>query len=321
MVRTGRGTGARLRAGAVVGVLVLALTACQTGREGADVPDGTPGGTDGTGEPGDPRDEPATWEGAELVLEGRTGGGFVPWGYDARQVPSLSVYRDAEPAGGRAIVTGPTTLQYPGAALPNLLQVRLDDDVVAGLVDAAEEAGLLGPAPDYGRPNVADLPTTTVTLRVAGEEYVHEAYALDVAPPEPVGDDGALPGWDDGLTDDQRAARAALTGFLRQATEATSGSGGAQPYEPTALAVLAMPAGEWTGEAELTPDVVPWPLSVSLAEGGCRVVAGDDAATLLATLASATELTRFEQDGVAYEVAARPLLPHESTCADAGIQG
>ena len=322
-------------AGGVAGVLVLALAGCQTGRGGADVPeDVLPGGSgDGTGGAGE----------YGLVLQVASGGGFVPIGWDFRQVPSLTVYGD-----GRAIVTGPVTLQYPGAALPNLRDVRLGDEAVAEILAAAEAAGLLGAAPDYGMPPVADVPTTTVTITAGGETYEHAVYALgmesaEMGPAEeaPVegdggegdgaegdGAEGDLPGagapvWDDGLTDAQREARATLAGFVQRANElvdAASAEGAEQPYEPQGAAFLAMPAGDWPG-AEIAPTVLPWPLDgVALADATpCAAVTGAAAVPLLDVLHDADELTQFEQDGATYAVFVRPLLPHETSCADLGF--
>lgn len=300
-----------------LGSLILALAACQTGRSD-DVRDDDgfdPGGDVGRAA-------------GDLVLQVSSGGGFVPWGYDFRTVPALTVYGD-----GQVVAPGPMTLQYPGAALPNLLQTRLSTDDVTEIVRAATDAGLLALAPDYGMPGIADLPTTSVTIVVGGERFEHAAYALGMesplAVPESADGDAELSGdadlynvvgpWDDGLTEDQRAARATLTGFIQRANEIVGAAGAEDPYIADALAYLAMPASEWAGEPDFEPTVLPWPLETSLAAEGCTAVSGDDAATLLATLAQANDLTQFEQDGVAYQLFARPLLPHEATCADLGF--
>ena len=306
--------------GALAGVLVLALAGCQTGRaddgggagSGGDVSDG------GADEGGDLPE--ITGDGSTLVFQVHSAGGYVPWGYDFASVPSLSVYAD-----GTVIVSGPTTLEYPGKVLANLRVVHLPDGALEDLVETAADADLLAPEPDYGMPNVTDLPTTTVTIAVGGETFEHAAYALGVGTDvgtdgNAPGDEGMVGGGDPGLTDEQSAARVALAQFVQQVNELVGAAGAEEPYPVTALGVLAMPVdpAAQAGTDGIEPQVVPWPVAgVALAgAGGCALVDGADAETLLATLADANQLTQFDQDGVVYQAWFRPLLPHEATCAD-----
>lgn len=301
----GRGTRRGLVVAAAAGALVLALAGCQTGKD-----DGAGAGSGGG--VGDAAE--VSGDGSTLVLQLHAAGGFVPWGYDFANVPEVSVYAD-----GTAVVHGPMTLQYPGAALPNLQTLQLPDGVLDELVAAAAQAGLLAPPPEYGQPGVTDLPSTHVTIAVGGETFEHVAYALGAGPGEDGPDsEGMFGGGASGLTEEQSAARQALGAFVRQVRDAV-GAGGEEQYVPTAFGVLAMaqdPAA--TADVEgLDGGVLPWPVGGGLADAGeCLLVDGEDAATLLATLAEANELTRFEQDGVTYDVFVRPLLPHESSCAD-----
>ena len=300
---------------AVAGLLVLALAGCQTGRadDGGDAGAGSEGGSDVD----DGRDLPeVTGDGSTLVLQVHSAGGFVPWGYDFAAVPSLSVYAD-----GTAIVQGPMTLEYPGKALPNLQVVHLPDGALEELVAAADDADLLAPGPDYGMPNVTDLPTTTVTIGVGGETYEHAAYALGAGPGEMSADDeGMFGGGESGLTEEQSAARVALAQFVQRANELVGATGAEESYAISALGVMAMavdPAVD-SGVEGIEIQVLPWPVpGVGLAEAGqCALVEGADAQTLLATLDDANQLTQFEQDGVVYQAWFRPLLPHETGCAD-----
>ncbi len=299
--------------GAVAGVLVLALAGCQTGRAD-DGGDADAGGGDDVTDTGDLPE--ISGDGSTLVLQVHSAGGFVPWGYDFAAVPSLNVYAD-----GTAIVLGPTTLEYPGKALPNLQVVQLPDGALEDIVAAAADADLLAAGPDYGMPNVTDLPTTTVTIAVGGETYVHAAYALGAGPGETTADhEGMFGGGDSGLTDEQSAARVALAQFVQRANELVGATGAEQSYAITALGVLAMPvdpAAQVDVEG-IDVQVLPWPVpAVALSGAGqCALVEGADAQTLLTTLAGANQLTQFEQDGVTYQTWFRPLLPHETGCAD-----
>ena len=301
-------TGALL--GVLAGVVALTLAGCQTGR--AD--DGDPGGGGDVTEGGDVPD--VTGDGATLVLQVHSAGGFVPWGYDFASVPSLSVYAD-----GTAVVHGPTTLEYPGKALPNLQVVRLPDGTLQEIVAAAAQADLLTPGPDYGMPNVADLPTTTVTIAVGGQAYEHAAYALGAGPGEATaGDEGMFGDGDSGLTQEQSTARVALAQFVQRVNELVGATGAEESYVIGSFGVMAMPVDPATdqGGEGIDVQVLAWPVpGVALAEAGqCALVDGADAQTLLATLAEANQLTQFEQDGVTYQTWFRPLLPHETSCAD-----
>lgn len=293
--RTGR------TAGAMVALAALALTGCASLQSG---PGGSGDGGSGGADDGAAQTEP--------VLQVVRSGGFVPMGYDFATVPELTVYAD-----GVAVTHGPQVLIYPGPALPNLLTQDLSDDDLAALVDAAREAGLLEGAPEYGQPPVADAPTTYVTLTVDGETYVHEAAALGTG-------DGTDGGDAAGLTEDERAARIALSEFVAGAHELVGTAGEGDAYDIGAFAVMALPTVEVPAEegVDAAPDemerqVLPWPIGLSLAESGeCVLVDGDEAATLEETLAGASTATLYEQDGVRYDVFFRVLLPHESGCSD-----
>lgn len=312
-VRRGARVGATTAA--VAGVLVLALAGCQTGA--AD--DGGDGGSGAGGSGGSGGDVPdVSGDGTTLVLQVDVAGGFVPWGYEFGSVPGLSIYAD-----GTAVVPGPTTLEYPGAVLPNLQVVTLPDGALDEIVAAALDADLLVPpaaVPDYGQPNITDMPGTTVTIVVGGETFVHSAYALGSVEGESGPDDpGMFDGGDSGLTEDQAAARVVLAQFLLEVQDLVGATGAEDAYPVSALGVLAAPVPEdQPVEEGFEPTVVPWPLAdVPLAGAGeCAIVEGDDAQTLLATLADANQLTQFEQDAVVYQAWFRPLLPHETSCAD-----
>jgi hypothetical protein len=124
------------------------------------------------------------------------------------------------------------------------------------------------------------------------------------------------------LSDDARAARVALTGFISEAQRLVDTAADATIYPITAFGVMARPSPAVDPPA--TPDpgdlqrqVLPWPLDVALADAGeCLLVDGSAAVTLRQTLSHANALTLFEQDGVTYDTSFRPLLPHESGCAE-----
>lgn len=277
----------RRAAWALTAALAVALTGCQSLR-GDDV--GDPPADDDVAGGGTPAAAGAP------VLQISASGGFVPMGWDFAAMPTLTLYGD-----GRAIVPGPQIMIYPGPLLPNLQVEQVSSDAIDAIVAAARDAGLLAAAPDYGMPNVTDVPTTYVTLTVDGRTYKHAAYALGMVDGEGGGGDG----WgaaDAGLTDEQATARAALATFVQTANDLVGASGNGESYAIEALAMFARPI-DTSVDGAVAPEtqVVPWPLETRLADAAeCTVVDGDAAQTLLAALSTATQATVFEQDGVTY---------------------
>ena len=136
---------------------------------------------------------------ADVVIRMATGGGFVPIEYNYTMVPEFTIYGD-----GRIIVTGPTTLEYPGKALPNLQTTVVSEEVLQAMLAAAKEAKLFQNGVDYGTPGVTDVGTTTITINADNTTYTAQIYAL---------------GFEDGgnLTMEQQTARAAISASARQA--------------------------------------------------------------------------------------------------------
>lgn len=290
-----------------LGLLVLA--ACGGG--GPDVAGAAPG-------------SPATDDpGAELVLQVQHVGGFVTPTMLATRLPVVSVYDD-----GRVITQGPQIAIFPGPALPNVLVRQVDDGGVERLVDLALEAGV-GEDRDLGRPPVADVPTTrftVVTEESTRRTDVEALGAFDMAPSEGV-EPASGPAPETGLSPEALAARAELNALLSALTdlEATLGAeavGPEQPYEPEALAVVATPWVDPGADLGAQPEV-PWPGPAlpgeSMAEGldlSCVTVTAPELGDVLAAAESATSATPWTSGGQRWSLAFRPLLPHESGCAD-----
>jgi hypothetical protein len=296
-------TTTRVPGPAAVLLLALALAACADAAGPSAPPDATPPAAA-------PPDDPDA-----LVLRVAYTGGYLAVDAAVTRFPSSSVYAD-----GRMITAGPVPAIYPGPALPNVLVTQLDDGQVQELVDQALAAGVGGTA-DLGSPRVADAPSTRFTLTTRDGTYVREVYALD-AFPAPGG--GTLP--DDGLTDEQRAGREALTGLISTLWDAEQQAYAAgsrpQPYEPAALAVVARPwtdpedgldhpAADWPG-----PPLPGQPIG-SLPDLSCLTVTGDQVPEVLAPAREANAATPWRTaDGRLWAVQFRPLLPDESGCAD-----
>ncbi|WP_040338298.1 hypothetical protein [Candidatus Blastococcus massiliensis] len=280
---------------ATVLLAVLAVTACAERSPGplrAEVPE----------PPGLPTEPDA------LVLRVDQVGGFTLPGADAGRLPMVSVHAD-----GRVFGQGPMAAIYPAFAWPNVQVRQVPVEEVRALVDRALEAGVAD-TEDLGSPPLADVPTTRFTLVTSDGRLVREVYALS----EGLGEEG--------LTDEQRDARADLQSFLDELMEvAQPFDGSPAGYEPEAIAAVVRP---WTAPEDDgsgldfggTPQ--PWPGPPLPGEPigpdvHCLVVTGDQATAVRAAAAGANVLTPWAgRDGAAWSVTFRPLLPDESTCAD-----
>jgi len=245
---------------------------------------------------------------ADVVIRVETGGGFVPIEYDRTHVPEFTLYGD-----GRIIVTGPTTLEYPGKALPNLQTTVVSEDVVQAILGATKEAQLFQNGFDYGQPSVADVGTTTITVNAENTTYTSQIYALGFE------DTGTL-------TMEQKTARAAINALRGQLVDPSTLADVEpvwEPYDFTALKVYAREVDTTvsTDAPDIQPNYLPWPLDDLAAMGeefpnapGLLqvIVIGDDLATLKPLLEMATQITIWESGGQEYNLFLRPLLPDEA---------
>jgi hypothetical protein len=262
---------------AAMAAVVVALAACGGNSSGGSVSPGPSTGTD------------------EVVVRVVTSGGFAAESRQPAELPQLSVFRD-----GRVITEGPTTLQYPGPALPNLQEYRLTDEGRARINDEARDLGLLDdPSPDFGDPGITDQPTTTVTVSVDGRTRRVNVYALD---------------FDEGLTAEQRDNRRRLQQFIGAAGHPHAVGvqvvpGSIRRFEPLALAVLVRPSDATEGTTRA------WPLG-DLAGADCAVFTGSDLAAVLDAARDAREGDPWSSGNATYRLTFRPLLPDERTCDD-----
>jgi hypothetical protein len=250
----------------------------------------------------------------EVVIRVATGGGFVPIEYNYTMVPEFTLYGD-----GRIIVPGPTTLQYPGPALPNLQTTVVSEETVQAILATAKEAGLFQNGVDYGTPGVADVGTTTITVNAEGSTYASQIYAL---------------GFEDGgnLTLEQQQARAAvkdLQGKLSDPSTLVAADLVWEPFDYQALTVYNRPIDPTvsTGSTDIQPNHLPWPLD-DLATSGAEVpnssglrkviVSGDDLETLKPLLDEATQITVWKSGNTDYNLWFRPLLPDEAAALIGG---
>ena len=216
----------------------------------------------------------------DVLLSIETGGGFVPVEYALTAQPTL-------------LLTGDGRLLRPPSAgkqarLIPMSVAQLSEEQVQDLLGLAEDAGLLAPPPDYiadGGAQIADAPTTTVTIAAAGDTWSHAAYALGF--------------------DAESGPRQALSGFVDAASAAVA-EVEAVAFEPAEVELFVQ-------QTDLEREVVAWPRDdVSLADvSGCVAVPAGD---LVSLLSSTSLLATFSQAGALYSVSASEVLPGDEPC-------
>jgi hypothetical protein len=256
----------------------------------------------------------------DLVLRVADGGGLLPMEMRLAEMPTISIYGD-----GRVIRVADAGSGPGDPLVPTLVESRLTPDGMTTVLDAAGDAGLLGPDRRLGLEDVYDLWTVTFTLVANGVTHRTSAYGLGFpdeakfAPPdemparEALGELFArlrdLPGW---------------LGRERVGPEAA--------HRPARLLVYLAPDMAWPTTAGATPapatprpgqDIRPWPLDappelfgtlVDEHEGTWRC--GDIASEAAGVFGidTATHDTRWQADGPLYRIVVRPLLPDEAGC-------
>ncbi len=296
----------------------------------------------GTGSLAADRDEPtpatasdsaATSDSADaddlVVRVERTGGFTTPVELRSR-LPLVSVHAD-----GRTVEPGPQPRIFPAPALPNLLVREVDPSRLPELVRLATDAGVDGgPAPDLGRPPIADATTTRFTVVTDTGRHQLDAYALveaSVGPARPgsstlpeAGPAGPLDGTLSAAQEEARTDLLVLLAALQDlpATLGADAVGDVARYEPRAVAAIASPYDP-QGTPQAARPAIPWPGPPlpgeplgGAGETGCVTASGEQARAVLEAAASATTLTPWVSGGEEWSVALRPLMPDESGCAD-----
>lgn len=253
----------------------------------------------GTPTPTTPPTVPHPTGADEAVLRISYSGGFVPFGYQFRQVPTLLVSGD-----GRAFLPAPQPAIYPGPLLPPVNVRSIDEEAVQVLLDLARAEGLLATPPDYALPagiGIADAPDTVVELHANGTVYRHAANAL-------------------GMSGTSTPARDALQRFVDRASSLEAAVGVAHlgtesAFEPDAYRFVAVQVDPAAYTTEPLPTVVDWPSStgVVLADASECAEATDAAVGVL--FRGANELTFFREGEVVYQLWAGPVLPGDAACA------
>jgi hypothetical protein len=285
-------------AGLAASIVTLTLAACSVAGSSPSDSSGPPGIAYPTGA-------------SDLVLRLRYVGGFVAPAAHLVDLPVISVYGD-----GTVIVPGPQVAIFPGPALPNLQRATISPAGMQILLEAARDAGLLGPDAHYDLGGIMDASSAEFTVNADGRLHTVSAYALMESGGSPQGPDASV-----------AEARTKLARFQAQlaSLEGSLGSelGGWSPYRAERFQLL-VSAGAPDNQG-LVQQPIAWPLSTPLATFGealpdlfqgqrCGVVSGADAALLMPLLQKANALTPWTSEDAAYGMTVRPLLPGEEGC-------
>jgi hypothetical protein len=286
----------RIRTVAATITMVLALAAC------ADVPPtdaGNGGGIEHSTAP-DHVLVRVAWE-----------GGYVPLDWTYTNLPVFSLYGD-----GRIVVPGAQIAIYPAPALPAISSRSVDEDGIQAILGEALDAtgNLPDGLDDMGSAMIADAPTTVITISVDELARTVRVYALGEMTERP-----------EGMPEDVFRARQDLQALVTMLTGPgdwlPQGSlGPVADYEASGSRLI---LSDVRHDEELPQAEIAWPLDDPLADFGapagaagyrCGVVDGEDWSTLHAEATAANQLTPWVDDGAAYSILFRPLLPDEAGC-------
>lgn len=231
----------------------------------------------------------------DVILRLSWDGGFVAPGTLFMRLPRLLIAGD-----GSVYVQGAQTEMYPGPLLPPILVGKVNEAEIQDVLAKAQAANLFRQV-TYGQPDIgiADAPNTILVLNVNGTTYTHDAYALGM------GGDG---------NGESNPDRKVFADFVTQLEPLANGVQGSQPYSAPRFAIRATVADEAAPTDGVTPNEVAWPAAagVTLASASeCAVVEAGNIGDLFTT---ATQITRFVENGIKYVLVVRPMLPGDAGC-------
>jgi len=286
----------------ILPTLVLAAAAC-TAPGGASSPTVSPAATPS------PSPTPVALDPDAIVFRVELVGGFVAPNSLLTRMPSQSIYAD-----GRVFEQAAIPEIYPGPLVPPTIESQLTPDGLAIVEMAIDAANLVDASyPTYG---IADAPDTRITA-----ETNHGTVTLTIGMASPAAT----------FAPEEAAQRASAETLLSQLANLPALVGDQNvsalgPYTPDAMR-LVLTVGQKPDDG-MNPEPLVWPLDTPIATFGaptafgdarCGAVDGADAQSLWSVVSNATQNQYFEEDGIVYLPAARPLLPGEPvSCSNDG---
>jgi hypothetical protein len=275
--------------------LLLALAAC------ADAPV-DPGAGDGI-DHGTARND--------VLVRVTSEGGFTPIEWTYTNFPIFALYGD-----GTLVLPGAQIEIYPAPALPAISSRRVEEAGIQAILEEALDtiATIPGDLNDLGFMQMADVPTTVITVSAGGVDRTIRAYGLAELSERP-----------EGMSEEEYRARIRLQELITKLGTLESwlpgGSLGPEAaYEATAARLF---VGTYR-KVDLPQEPSPWPLDRGLATFGdaaddpglyrCGVVEGSDWTAVRDAASRANQLTPWTDAGTKFSILFRPLLPDENGC-------
>ncbi len=245
-------------------VVLLALAACSAPgtSPGPDASSPPPSGSEGAGGT-DGIEHPS---GSEAILVLDSAGGFVPVEFLATRLPMFVLLGD-----GRVIMQGPQTLEFPGPALPALIERTLTEDGIQEVLATVEKTNMFTSNLDLrgAQSMVADAADTVFILNAGGHDVTVSVYGLGALMPD------MEPG--PGITSGEIEAHRIL-GLLNDALmtldswlpEGSWEADGWQPYEPEAFRLYVRDATADGPGGDLPEQVREWPTATTRPRSATR---------------------------------------------------
>jgi hypothetical protein len=258
--------------------------------------------------------------GSEPILIVDYTGGFVPVQFMATRLPVFVLLGD-----GRVIVQGAQTLEFPGPALPALIERTLTEEGIQEVLRGVENTNLFTADLELNGAQsvVADATNTVFILNAGGRDVTVSVYGLGALSP----DMDPPPGMTSGEIEAHRILSRLNDGLMTLDTwlPATAWeTEGWKPYPPDALRLYVRDVTGEPVEGDLAEQVREWPTDDDPAAFGveeaffgdgtrCGVVDGELGALWLQEMNAANQMTLWTDDGQRrFNVMARPVLPHEA---------
>jgi hypothetical protein len=297
-------------------VVLIVLTACAaSGGSSSDPPGSTspPSSGGGSGDIEHPT-------GSEAILLVDGSGGMLPVQMMVTNLPALVILGD-----GRVIMQGMQTLEFPGPAVPPLIERTLTEDGIQAVLQGIQDTNLFTTDLELSgaMSACADCPNTLFTLNAGGQDVTVSIYGLgsvlpDMEPP---------PGMTSAEIDAHRILGQLNDGLMTLDTWLPADAWEAEGWQPYEAEAFRLYVRDVTGEpvegGDLPEQVREWPNDddpaafgeevVAFGDGTrCGVADGELGAIWLEELAAANQMTLWTNDGDRrFSIRARPVLPHE----------
>ena len=239
-------------------------------------------------------------------------GGFTPIEWTYTNLPNFALYGD-----GTLILPGAQIEIYPSPALPAISSRMVEEAGIQAILGEALDAlaTIPGDLNDLGFMQIADAPTTVITVSAGGVDRTIRAYALAEQIDRP-----------EGMPEAEYRARVRLQELVTELgmLEPWLPDGSLGPEAAYEAPGARLFIGKYRKVDDLAQEPSRWPLDGDLATFGdaeddlglyrCGIVEGEDWTTVRQAASRANQLTPWTDAGTKFSILFRPLLPDENGC-------